>query len=232
MVARHPLGVAPRRREVEAGLARGRRLLSDLCRQLDDAIRGAGLTYSAVGRAVGLSGDQVGRVCRGEARRAGIVQLSELFAVVGLELSARAFPSGDTIRDRPQLALLERFRTRLGVPLPLRYEVAVIDRTMLSAARVDLRAWDAVITLGGKAVALEAESRVGDVQALLRRLELKRRDGAVDRLLLLLNNTAHHRALLAEHGPTFRAQFPGSARAVMRALRSGLVPSEDAILIL
>ena len=81
-------------------------------------------------------------------------------------------------------------------------------------------------------VAVEAESRVTAVQALLRRLELKRRDGDVDRLLLVLNDTAHNRRLTTTAVEPLRAQFPGSARTALRMLALGSMPSSDTILLL
>lgn len=222
------------RREVADGRAHGRRLLGDLCRELDDALRSAGLSYAAVGRAVGLSGDQVGRICRGESKGVGVVRLAVLFATVGLELTARSYPSGDPIHDAPQAAVLERFRRRVGAGIPIRFEVPVVEAAVLrsSGGWVDRRARDAVIDVDGTCVAIEAETRVRDVQALLRHLELKRRDGRVDRLLLLLNDTAHNRRVAASAGDTLRAQFPGSARATFRALRAGAAPRADAVLLI
>jgi hypothetical protein len=221
-----------RRPEVEAGLARGRRLVAELSRELDDGIRAAGLSYASVGRAVGLSGDQVARFARGDVRRVDLVRLAALFATVGLDLTARAYPAGDALRDRPQLAVLERFRRRIHPTVRFRYEVPVVDQTVLGSGPVDRRAWDAVIEVGGSAVAIEAESKVRDLQELLRRLALKRRDGDVDRLVLVLNETAHHRRVVEAAAEPLRAQFPGSPRGAMRALRRGTVPAADTIVLL
>ncbi len=86
----------------------------DLCRELDSARLEHGLSYAALGRAVGLSGDQAARICRGEAPNVSIVMLSGLLAAVALDLSARAFPGGTPVRDASQLALLGRLRARPG----------------------------------------------------------------------------------------------------------------------
>src|SRR5215213_10951160 len=88
---------------------------SDVCSSdLDAAVHGAGLSYSAVGRATGLSPDQVARICHGEAKTVGVAQLSSLFSAVGYKLAARAYPGGDPIRDASQLALVRRLRDRIG----------------------------------------------------------------------------------------------------------------------
>ena len=226
--------MSARRLEIDAGSARGRRVLADLCRELDDAVRAGGMSYAAVGRAVGMSGDQVARICRGESRRLGIVQLATLLAAVGLALSARTFPIGDPIRDRPQLALLDRGRREINPATPIRFEVPVVPAppTGQGIGPPDRRAWDAVVVSGGVRVAIEAETRLGDMQALLRRLELKRRDGDVDRLILLLNDTVHNRRVVEGAAGVLRIALPGSARRTLRALRGGRPVEEDALLFL
>jgi hypothetical protein len=64
-------------------------------------------------------------VARGLAPDLTIVQASALLASVGQELSIRAYPSGRALRDRPQLALLERLRARVHSSLTWRAEVPV-----------------------------------------------------------------------------------------------------------
>lgn len=215
-------------------MARGRRLLTELCRDLDQAIRSAGLTYVAVGRAIGLSADQVARICHGQLDDVGIARLATLLATVGLELGARAYPGGDPIRDAPQRALLGRFVRNLSRRVPIRYEVPVVDTSSLRTndRSIDRRAWDAVLAIDGKTVAVEAETRLVDVQSLLRRLHLKRRDGNVDRLILLCSDTVGNRHVRAVAADQLRAEFPGDARIALRALRASEVPAADTLLFL
>src|SRR4029079_14199942 len=150
--------VSSRRREVDLGLVRGRRLVIELSRELDEARRAAGLSYAELGRAVGVSGDQVGRTCRGEARNVSVVRLAALLGDVGLDLSARAFPGGSPVRDAAHLALLRRLKARLGPTLRWRLEVPVVDgeRARVSGVATDRRAWDAVIEGAGWRVGVEA----------------------------------------------------------------------------
>jgi hypothetical protein len=158
-----------------------------------------------------------------------------LYATVGLELSARGYPVGSPLRDAPQLSLLGRFRARLGPNLTFRTEVPVMAGSVLresGVAATDRRAWDAVVGGDGFQVAVEAETRIGDVQALLRRLALKRRDGAVDRLILLLNDTVHNRRIFALEESTLRQAFPQSTRHALHRLGAGASPDADAIVIL
>ena len=96
----------------------------------------------------------------------------------------------------------------------------------------DRRAWDAVIDGDGFMIAVEAETRVGDVQALLRRLALKRRDGEVDGLILLVNDTVHNRRMIALEQVPLREMLPGSMRRTLQRLTEGRRPEADAIVIL
>ena len=96
----------------------------------------------------------------------------------------------------------------------------------------DRRAWDATIEGRGWRVGVEAETRLGDVQALERRIALKERDGAVSVVLLLVNDTAHNRRIMADDSAGLRSQFPGSARITLARLRLGEAPTSSALLVL
>lgn len=146
----------------------------DLTAELRRARTDRGLSQAEVGRAVGLSGQQVSRIERGLVPDVSVAGICRLLAVVGLELSARAYPAGEPIRDRAHRALLGRFRQRLHRSLRWRTEVPL-------PIGGDLRAWDGHVSGAGWHVGVEAETRPTDLQALERRLALKLRDGAVER---------------------------------------------------
>jgi hypothetical protein len=197
----------------------------DLARELDDAIRNNGLSYAAVGRDVGLSDSQVGRVARGLAPDLTITRASELLAAVGLELSLRAYPTGRPLRDQAHLQLLDRLRSRLHPTLTWRLEVPV-------AAHGDLRAWDAVVSAPEWRVAVEAETRLRDVQALERRIALKQRDGAIEIVVLLVRATRHNHAVLRSLGAAFESQFPMPGRRALELLTAGVQPGANSLVVL
>jgi len=207
-----------RTRAIDRGTARGRALVAQLCRELEDARTDRGLSYAALGRVIGISGQQVGRICQGRSPEASLIRLAQLFALVGLQLSAKGFPSGQPIRDAGHTALLERFRRRLAPTLEWRLEVPVVAG--VPEAFRDLRAWDATLSGIDWTMAVEAETNVRDVQALERRLALKLRDGSVSGVILLLSETRHHRELLRS-APSLRETFPVPARVTMGMLSRG-----------
>ena len=96
----------------------------------------------------------------------------------------------------------------------------------------DRRAWDAMIRLAQVRVGVEAETRARDAQELQRRLALKRRDGGVEHLILLLADTRHNRAFLRAAGESLRADFPLSGRAVLDRLAAAQDPGGSAIVLL
>ena len=155
-----------------------------------------------------------------------MTRLAEVAALVGLDLVGRTYPGGTPLRDAAHAALLGRLRSRLASSLAWRTEVPVIAIPGVP----DQRAWDATISGPSWTIGVEAETRVSDLQALERRLALKRRDSGIDIVVLLLNDTTHHQRLLASL-PRLEA-FPTSARAALRALGQGSKPGASAIVSL
>lgn len=194
-------------------------------RELDEAIRSNGLTYAAIGRDVGLSGWQVGRVARGETPGLTIVQASELLAAVGLDLSVRPYPLGQPLRDAGHLELLERLRQAIHPSLRLRTEVPV-------AAPGDLRAWDAVISSINWRIGVEAEMRLGDMQALERRIALKQRDGSMELVVLLVADTRHNRTVLRLVESHVRSLFPLTGTRALQLLGAATHPEASSIVLL
>jgi hypothetical protein len=80
-------------------------------------------------------------------------------------------------------------------------------------------------------VGVEAELRPTDLQALQRRIALKKRDGLVDRVVLVLADTRHNRSLLRLVGDSLRDSFPIQGRAARAALRSASDSGADLLIL-
>jgi transcriptional regulator with XRE-family HTH domain len=115
--------VVTRVRAADMGSLKARSIIADLGTELRHTRIDHGLSQAAVGRAVRLSPSQVSRIERGDVPLVSLSNLARLLAVVGLELSARAFPAGPPIRDAAHRALLERFRARVSPTIAWRFEV-------------------------------------------------------------------------------------------------------------
>lgn len=215
----------PRSRPRSRGTARGRAIVLELSQEIERGRLDRGLPYAAVGAAADLSRSQVSRVCHGLAPKLTIVQAAELLAVVGLDLSARAYPGGLPARDAAHSALLERLRTRLHAILRWRTEVSL-------PIVGDQRAWDAQILGPSWTLPVEAETRPRDIQSLERRVGLKLRDSGADRLLLLLSETRGNREIIALARTALAAMFPTSSRDALRSLGMGEQPTGSTIVFL
>jgi hypothetical protein len=167
---------------------------------------------------------RIGRVERGEPDQLTVELAAQMAAVLGLQLSVTLHPNGDPVRDAAHLALLQRCRARMHHNIHWRSEVPV-------PIEGDLRSADAVITAGEFEAFLEAETRIDDVQALLRKIDAKQRDLRIGRVILLIADTRHNRRVLSDV-PALRERFPLSTRACFAALNHGRDPGRDAHIIL
>ena len=193
-----------------------------------DARVAAGLSLRTAAVATGASRSQLWRFERGELDRVSIADLGAWFAVLGLDLSIKTYPAGDPIRDRAQLALLERFRARLHPSLRWRTEVPL-------PLEGDLRAWDAEIRPPAPArwrVRVEAETRISDGQALVRKLALKIRDDPGGHLVLLVSDTRSNRAAMRAIRDGLRASLPSDTRELLAALGNGTEPRGSGVVIM
>ena len=178
--------VATRERAAHRGRNRGRELARSIGREIRLSRRQAGLTLKVLGRQVGISASELSRIERGLADWASLVLLSELCAVVGLDLSAKAYAGGAPIRDAAHARLLEKLRAKLDAALSWAIEVPFPNPG-------DQRAWDALIRGEGWRFGVEAELNPIDGQALIRKLNQKQKEGMVDGLILLMRDTRQTR---------------------------------------
>ena len=176
--------------------------------------------------ATSLAQQTISRYERGLAPYPDFVQAAIAARVVGLELAVRCYPAPGQLRDAAHIALIQRLLARLGPGIRHRLEAAIRPG--------DQRAWDVLLIIGAVRVGVIAETRIRDLQALLRREHLKQAeaDDHVDHLLLLVSDTRHNRAALAEAGAALTATFPHSTRAVLTSLARGEAPPGSGVVIL
>jgi len=212
----------------ERPVDRAARLATLSLRRIGEDIRtarvGLGLSLAQLGAATGVSDSQISRVELGEAPRVPYIVIAKLCGAVGLDLASKTYPGVPSVRDAGHVALLADFAKLLHSSL--RWDVEV----PLPIAG-DQRAWDGLIRGAGWRYAAEAETSPRDGQALVRRLQLKLRDGDVDGLLLLLRDTRRTRAFLEAAALELTALFPMSTRTVLGALRRGAAPPGNGVVI-
>jgi transcriptional regulator with XRE-family HTH domain len=213
-----------RDRPADRGDRTARAAARRLAEELRRARRGAGLSQAITAEGAGISRSWLSRVERGLSPDIPLVVFARVGAVVGPTVALKAFPDGDAIRDAAHARLLERFRRRLHPGLKWRTEVPL-------PIPGDKRSWDGVVGGAGWQDAVEAETGVDDAQALERRVMLKRRDGGMDHVILVIADTRRNRDALAE-APAAFAAFPLRTRQILASLRAGRHPGGSGIVLL
>jgi transcriptional regulator with XRE-family HTH domain len=208
----------------DRGRRQARALGRALAQELLEARLAARVSQTVVAQAAGLCQSRISRTERAERPMPRLDELAQHCAALGLALSARPYPEGSPVRDAGQLRLIGRLRQLLSAGFRWRTEVPVGDDG-------DLRAWDVVLD-GPGVVAIDAETRLRDVQSLQRRTELKWRDSGVPCVVLLVASTHHNRAVLREHRAVLASTFPLDTREVLAALRAGRTPAANGIVVL
>jgi transcriptional regulator with XRE-family HTH domain len=213
---------------LERALADVRRNETRIIDDLVAARLAAGLSRAQVGAVVGLSAHEIGRIERREIQSLRFADVARYAAGVGRSLGARLYVAGDAVRDGPQQRLMERMHVRVARPARWRTEVP-----LAGVAAPDARAWDAVIDGHGCIDGIEGETRLADVQAIIRKTNLKLRDDrAVRHAVLLVADTRANREALRVARDSLRADFPLDTRTVLAALGRGVCPGASGIVVL
>ena len=152
------------------------------------------------------------------------MDLAAAASVLGLELGAGLFPVGEAIRDNGHQAVIGRFRAQLSPAFRVAAEVLLPNPG-------DRRAWDLVLRLPGQIIGVEVETRVRDIQWLVRRMHEREREGGADVVLLVLADTRANRALLRELLAALGPAYATSSRATLRALRTGQPLSGSGVIL-
>lgn len=208
----------------DRGARRSRFLRTRLATDLEAARITAGLSHRELGRRSGIDRERVALALRGDRQALTLDIAARIAPVLGLELGASLHPDGDPVRDKAHLALIRRMRARLGAGVSWRSEVPI-------PIAGDRRSADGVIVGMGVEIYVEAETRLGDVQALERSIAGKQRDLGIERVILLVADTRHNRDVIARV-PELRSRFPIGTRAALAALSRGQVPAGDALVVI
>ena len=211
-------------RPSDRGARIGRTALARIGQELREARLDRSLSVDAVASALGLSNAEVSRVERALSPKVPLVTLARMASVVGLDVSVRLFPGASPLRDAAQVALLSDFRASLHRALRWATEVPLpMDG--------DQRAWDATVSGTDWSYGVEAETLPRDAQALVRRLQLKLRDGGLNGVLLVLRDTRRTRQFMRAAADELAGAFPAPGRRASELLAAGLQPGGSAVIL-
>lgn len=200
-------------------------LLRDIGRELRVARLTAGMRLLDVGEALGTSISHVSRVEHGQIKGLGLPGLTRHAAAVGLKPYLKLFPAVARPLDRAQLALLSRFRERLGAGWHVELEVPM-------PIAGDLRATDAVVSIPGCRCMVELITRLADFQAQYRAAQAKQRDLGADRIIFVVTGTTTNRRAIRDIGPAMAIAFPISTKDALLKLGAGVDPGANALVLL
>lgn len=184
-----------------------------------------GLSRRAVVAGLSISQSKLARWELGQPPYPDLFEAAMVARVVGLDLVLKLFPGGSSLRDAGHVRLVRRFLALLPSFVWRQLEAPI-------PAAGDLRAWDVLLQLGSVRVGVAVETRLRDVQELLRREQQKLRDSKAQRLILVLLDTTANRRAVREAGLALRNELPLDGRAILRALREGRDPGAGGILFL
>ena len=202
-------------------------MLADLASELGHARIEAGITQAEVGRRLGWSADKIWMFEHERLPSLSVSDACAMGALLGFDVAVRAFPNGTRLRDTGQARRLLKLLANVGAPLRYATDVPLPRRDDVP----EQRAWDAVISGHGERTSIELESRLMDLQATMRRHNLKRRNDPVDHFLLVIADTKHNRRVLAEFADLL-ADLPRLRTAnVLAVLRAGRHPPTGFILL-
>lgn len=186
-----------------------------------------GMSQAAVASRAKVSQTSVGRLEAGDARLSVMI-IGSVFSALGMELSLRAFPgAGVRLRDSGQIALTEVIHLEAHPSWRLSLEAPVGDQNGQAAD---------VLLLGRSfGIHIEVESALVDLQAQLRKGQLKRdwlarRAGINLAFVMALRESERNRAAVRNVASVVRAALPAPSREVLAALRGGLALNRDGLL--
>ena len=220
-------GVPSSERAIDAGTRRAERHAGDIGEEFRERRLILGQSQDHVASSCHLSRGRYRLIERGRAANLTILELDRLAAVLGLDPFIKLYPGGQPVRDAASAGRLVTFLADVRPPLSYRAEVSLPR----ADDRPEQRAWDVVLFGRGARTAIELEMRLRDVQAMRRRLDLKRRDDATEGFILLIAGTRANRLVLAEFEALF-TDLPRLRRSDIRArLLAGEHPPSGLLLI-
>lgn len=223
----HPRNVPTSETRAIRGRRRGRSLAARTVNELRDRRQLLGISQSQLASELGVGQATIARI-EAEQVDLEITRAAQIASVLGLELSVGLHEIGDPIRDKGHQALGRRFD-------------AIPSSAWRSAAEVllpntgDRRSWDRVLRLTkepGQIVGAELETRIRDIQALVRRMRERERDGGVHEILIVLSNSATNRTLVHELRTALGDRYASAPRAILGALRLGRAVPGSGVLLL
>ena len=200
-------------------------VLREIGRELRVARITSGMTQGQVAARLNTSISHVSRVEHGLIKGLTMAQIYRHSAAVGLKPYVNLYPLIGRPLDQAQLALIGRFRERIGTAWQITLEAPM-------PISGDLRAADALLVSSGCRCVVEVITRLADFQAQLRSARRKVRDLTAHRLILVVGGTDTNRRVLRDAGSAVETAFPIRTKRALDLLARGVDPGADALILL
>lgn len=217
-------GMSNRERRMQRAEWHMQRDVREAADELHRARLASGLTIRQVASLIGVGRTTVLRTERGDLPAPRPMLLARHAAAVGLRARIRIYPGDGAVRDAGQVALIRRFRERIGLAGRWAFEVPI-------PLPGDQRALDAVLTVAAGRIGMEFYVRLADCQAQLRAAHLKQRDAELDRMMVVVKATHANRRALREAAPAIADTFPGTTRSLLATLAAGEMPATNGVIV-
>jgi hypothetical protein len=146
-------------------------------------------------------------------------------AAVGLRMWIRLYPAGSPLRDVAQARYIAEIVRRVGHRYAIQAEAPV-------PRPGDQRAADLLLIREDQRIAVEVVTRLTDLQAQVRGMQLKARDLNATRLICVVADTHANARVLREARPLLGALVELDSRRVLAELAAGRDPGRDAVVTL
>jgi transcriptional regulator with XRE-family HTH domain len=217
--------MSTREAKADRGRRRGRELADHVMSQLRDARVSAGLSQAQIARSLGWSQQNYSKF---ELRRlddVSIIDIAAASALLGLEPALSLHRAGPALRDKGHEALIGRLLRLLAPAWHVAREVPFPNPG-------DPRWWDLLLRLPDFRLGVEAETRIRDMQAQIRRMKERAMEGGADALLLILSDSAHNRRLVDDLRQGLGEAFGARPADLLQALRAGeRLPGSGVVLL-
>ena len=217
--------MAVRTRIIDTALRHWARASVDIGNELRTGRHIRGVTQRELGATIGVSASEVSRRELGKSTRLTGPKLAVHAAAVGLRLSVRLWPVGGGVRDAAQARYVAAFLARVG-----RHWTVTLEAPIPVAG--DLRAVDILLANATARIAVEVITRLADLQAQVRAAQLKSRDIAATRLILVVAGTHANRSAIASARGAIVDAFDLDTRRILAELAGGRDPLRDGIIVL
>jgi transcriptional regulator with XRE-family HTH domain len=207
------------------GQVAGARAVAALLAEVRTARHEANLSQDALSKRLGWAQTRYSRFER-NADPITVEDVCLVAAVLALRPRFDLHRVDEGLRDQGGQRLIERF---CGLLSP----VWIVRREAPFPTLGDLRSWDVLIRVGTSFRAgIEAETRLRELEELVRRIRQRELHGGVDEILIVLSNSAHNRSNVNALRSALGASYTTSPRELIGALRAGRpLPGSGVILL-